>query len=104
MQTSKFNGLKVQLNNDGVSFNHPDYPQYSTECKLWSVGFNNKDTDKWQAHTLKDNIKMFKPQMRLVIVVDMNTLTIVDAEVWDKYGNEYKYAQADVENRYIIGH
>lgn len=101
MQTSRYNGIKVSVNSDNtVSFNHPDYPQYPLTAKYWEVGKNMGD--KWQECKLKNNVKMFKPQLRLVVVVDMIKKEIVDAEHWDKYGDEYRYAQKSVEDRYII--
>lgn len=91
MQTSRYNGIKVGGSVYGassISFPHPDLPEgWTLDCSSWHVP---------QKHA---GVILYKARSRRLIVAVQDGV-IIDAENWDMYGNEYRYAQQDVENRW----
>jgi hypothetical protein len=91
MQTSRYNGLTVSdsfYGNCHISFAHPDLPEgCRLDCASWHVSQHNPGVILYKAKG-----------KRLIVAVKDNE--IIDGENWDIYGNEYRYAQENIEQRW----
>jgi hypothetical protein len=91
VQTSKYNGIEVSGSIYGanhIAFLHPDLPEgWTLDCSSWH---------KSQDHP---GVELYKAKGKRLIVAVKDDV-IIDGEIWDMYGDEYRYAQKSVESRW----
>ena len=89
MQTSSYNNIRV-----GESCYGKNHIQFADPKSGWML-----DANLWHTSTEHPGIKLYKCKGKRLIVA-VKDEEIFDAEIWDMYGSEYRYAQKAVEDRY----